>query len=909
MLELILLSWRYIIRPALHRYRTKLVSGCLLFVCFMYIGQSNAWFRLPFQTLDIYEAFSDKTPLLLEFSAYQNMWNGVDTQMQQDLHRIAALQQLDQDLAQFDTCFGGVQQTNYLQNKRVVAGLFLLSKDKLGWLMVLDAQDQTSKKAALSQFGLANNYYTTQYRGLEVHHVEFKQGEKWTIAWYGQLILAATNAFVVESAIKQLDDIEGNLALNKTFLDCQIPTRQKSLFTFYINYQTVASLATIINDSKKTALGDLAALGTWSSYELREIEKGWMINGRMQPLKENRFLNAMLGQRARQKTDLGQYIPSNFAFMMYWSWDNFQSFNQQLGGLQGSDFDQYIRPWMGQDMALVIKDPVDDQHAFAKDMLLLVHCEDTVEARIQLERLGLEKGLLGRFSYQNHEILQLASLHTFRPLLGATLNPLQNPYCTFIDHYIVFSNAKTTLEGWIKNYNTQQLAIYQQEFKPFFKQMSNASNMYALVNSPNAYKLLDHFYRPSMKANSLQLFEGLKKIYPIGIQWHALGNDFAISLSANHHKRASENNQNTALITWESDLLAPAIIAPQVLRVRQSTACILVQDSLKRLYFFDKNGDNLWPSDRVLNEAINSKVYEIDFYDNGDIQYAFSTAYHIYVIDAKGQEIKKIPLISRAVNGLLVKNSGKGPLFYIACNNGMVYGYNQFGKPLSGWRPLEANGRIPYTLKHMSFNQKKYFMGLNQGGQLQAFDPKGALIFSAAQPIERVNNWGLDPTIGRVAVGTDLGTVKIFNSKGQHFSFKPIETMRPPIDFLYTDLVGDRRKDYIRISDSLMYIHYYQKDAKGSDKIQKKGPLSIPFSKNKSVFEVAVDGNGNKMIGLLDLDNHSVALIDKNGQMQPGFPLPGTTKFTLSDLFEEHAATLVVANHQKVYACKLKVSF
>ncbi len=63
------------------------------------------------------------------------------------------------------------------------------------------------------------------------------------------------------------------------------------------------------------------------------------------------------------------------------------------------------------------------------------------------------------------------------------------------------------------------------------------------------------------------------------------------------------------------------------------------------------------------------------------------------------------------------------------------------------------------------------------------------------------------------------------------------------------------------------------------------------------------------MIGLLDLDNHSVALIDKNGQMQPGFPLPGTTKFTLSDLFEEHAATLVVANHQKVYACKLKVSF
>ena len=63
------------------------------------------------------------------------------------------------------------------------------------------------------------------------------------------------------------------------------------------------------------------------------------------------------------------------------------------------------------------------------------------------------------------------------------------------------------------------------------------------------------------------------------------------------------------------------------------------------------------------------------------------------------------------------------------------------------------------------------------------------------------------------------------------------------------------------------------------------------------------------MIGVLDHADNRVALIDQKGRMQAGFPLPGSTTFSLTDLFEENGTTLVVANNRKVYACKLKFLF
>ena len=95
MLEIVSLCWRYLCRPALLRYRRRGIIAFVSLIGFMYVGQSNAWFRLPFQQINIFEAFSNKTPLIIECTSYKSVLTTIDSSLQQDLYKMAALHQLE----------------------------------------------------------------------------------------------------------------------------------------------------------------------------------------------------------------------------------------------------------------------------------------------------------------------------------------------------------------------------------------------------------------------------------------------------------------------------------------------------------------------------------------------------------------------------------------------------------------------------------------------------------------------------------------------------------------------------------------------------------------------------------------------------------------------------------------------
>ena len=87
----------------------------------------------------------------------------------------------------------------------------------------------------------------------------------------------------------------------------------------------------------------------------------------------------------------------------------------------------------------------------------------------------------------------------------------------------------------------------------------------------------------------------------------------------------------------------PIIIGPFIVKnhINQNEE-IIVQDINNILYLIDHSGKIAWS--KQIDEKILNKVFQVDSYKNGRLQYVLSTESQLYMLDRKGRDVGKFPL-------------------------------------------------------------------------------------------------------------------------------------------------------------------------------------------------------------------------------------------------------------------------
>lgn len=905
--------WAYLLRPMLYRHRQQIVGIFMGIGLILWVGTSYHLFRMPFVKVKGMEAMSENvTALILETSQYQQTLEALEkAAYYQDLKSISILRKWERGLKFIDSLFQATNSyTSLLSEAHIVSGAQVTSNETADWLYALDSYESDFDIQQFLEELMPTNTSKTLYRGYTIYNLNFEDGQAVSIAVFRGLILISPITILVESGIEQLDNIKSSIAESSSFIQVKQEIKNtEGRLVLYLNLRTLPSLTSVITTSNPRAIVGLMSMGEWMGLDTRFLENGFMLSGHLHPSKEHRFLQALTKQAAPQNSRIAEYLPQNMGAMLYLGWNDFESFYEAYHEETDKDFEQYFLPWIGQEVTLFIEDPTDDENAFVKDKLVFIQSTDTALTWKLLHQYAHQFGELDEQAYQNFVITQIAANSPLKALFGEDLDPLQNPYYTIIDNYIVFANARTTLEGWIKSFNTRQMILDLPEYHAFFEQAKNKSNIYALLNTPNSAKFLQHLVRPQLHDYLNASFQKFRNIYPVGIQFYGFEEHFLVNFSTAYNV-VKEQEEIKASSAWQADLAAASAIAPKAVRSHDGNYYILAQDVNNRLYFFNKNGENLWGKDKVLTRSINSDIFEIDFYSNKQTQYAFSTDSAIYVMDKAGSYLKIIPLISRASNGVLAVDYGKGPRFFIACRNGAFYAYEQNGKPLSGWQPLERIGRVNLPMEFMNYQDKRYFIMTTKAGNCRAFKRNGEPYFKGGNLLPNMTGWGVDASLGRIAAGNSNGKIRILNTSGKGFGLSPAKGLNKEVQFVYADVIGDERKDYIRIGSDKMAIHYYIKEAdkKGrlKDVLKEAGVYELGAKASRKVFAVDVIGSSKQYIGLWEPENGSISLLNAKGEVQNGFPLAGTSEFQIVDLFGERGNTLVVANNNRVYTYKLK---
>ncbi|MDO8367465.1 MAG: DUF3352 domain-containing protein, partial [Saprospiraceae bacterium] len=641
----------------------------------------------------------------------------------------------------------------FAQDKALVA-YTLHPADSLHAFFILELEAEFDLEKSLKTNELTSKFFTHQFHGNDIFTVYLSKTEHLELAVSGRLLLFSRRATLVEDALAQLENAHNWWADRPYLSDLPDATLRVQLRPSALAEQWRNQM-----NPRWRGLPDMLARNvewfglSWDGNEIKTLAetKGFLGNlGSWSETPNNAIFNL---------------LPHNTAFLARTGLSNIPEFFRQIGDGRAGDFEQYVLPWVGAEAAFVITEPLSP--ALSGDRLLLLAVGDSAKAVNSLRAFGKERGTMPIASgpYQMFEVLAFQSSSLLKPLLGDD-EAFRNPVCALLHGYAIFAPDRSSLEIFLDKYlvnhtlatNTDLLQLQQklpQKGPASF--LLNAAYLPGLLHNISAGKTATSLSKTGFFA--AELYSGSGRSMEIKLASQAL----------------SQPILETDIL-WKSVIAAPLITQPFLVEQPEGKTFALIQDLKNNLHCLNaQNGENFWS--RPLPDPILSDIRGIDFYGNGTKYYTFSTAEQIYTLDEKGRDVQGFPfqLPARATNAVTVVDFDKTQRFnyFVACENGRIYGFGHMGRPLEGWNAFAVQGFVRQPILHFQHKGKDYLAVLTETGLLSVFGRDGALRFPPVQ-LEGIpeGSEGIVNYFSSLAVDLGSTTPRIYtsNTEGQVFA-------------------------------------------------------------------------------------------------------------------------------------------
>lgn len=167
---------------------------------------------------------------------------------------------------------------------------------------------------------------------------------------------------------------------------------------------------------------------------------------------------------------------------------------------------------------------------------------------------------------------------------------------------------------------------------------------------------------------------------------------------------------------------------------------VLIQDSLNDLSLVSSDGKPLWKIS--IGEQIISDVTQVDFFNNGKLQYFFSTQRAIHIVDRLGNYVDPFPI---HLSGLEIEHisvidydNTKKYRILISDKAGKLWMYDKAGIALEGWKPRDVGGSLAMPPRHHRIKGKDYILAVRKDGNVFLMNRRGEDINKFPLNIESV---------------------------------------------------------------------------------------------------------------------------------------------------------------------------
>ena len=302
---------------------------------------------------------------------------------------------------------------------------------------------------------------------------------------------------------------------------------------------------------------------------------------------------------------------------------------------------------------------------------------------------------------------------------------------------------------------------------------------------------------------------------------------------------------------------------------------ILVQDSLNDLSLLSMEGKELWKI--PIGDPITSEIHQVDFYNNGKLQYIFATHDALHIIDRLGNYVAPYPLQleGKGITNLSVVDydRSKRYRFLLSENNGAIWMYDKSGNNLDGWNPREAGGELMTPPQHHRIRGKDYIVAIRKDGVVILYNRRGELI-----PGFPLDLQGTPMGDYFVEMGSDIASTffVIITRDGYRVRFNPQGKIQNRETLLRAYVGSQFELIAERSGKSYLVMQHDRRQLTISDASGKKILTNDYGNIRQGAIKYYQYGGGKSFIALTDAVQELSYVFDGNGSMLTNPPLEST---------------------------------
>jgi len=461
-----------------------------------------------------------------------------------------------------------------------------------------------------------------------------------------------------------------------------------------------------------------------------------------------------------------------------------------------------------------------------------------------------------------------------------------NQWCVVADNYLVFSCSPVNLQRYL-HYTALHASLQTETgYRKLSNLFSTRSNLMFYCNPAMSAGLFENTLNGDRYKEIQKATDVLSQMQAIGYQLNSASGKLYNNFFLNENVLKEDKNIPAVApavtgtqTSWESLLDTAISFKPQLVRNHSTGETdIFVQDMANNVYLLNNTGRILWKV--KLPEPIISPIYQVDIYRNGKLQILFNTRKYIYIIDRLGKFIDKFPIALKtpAVGSVALfdYDSNRQYRMMIACEDRKVYVFDNNGKPVDGWSFQQSEHQLQTDIYHFRTGNKDYIVFADKY-RVYILDRQGRTRVSPEYnlPVGRQTMIALDQQRSRLALTDTAGTVHFISLPDGKMSQKIIKRYPSSHFFVFQDVDGDRQCDFIFAAGNR--LEAFRQDGKQIFSIETEEPITTrPY-----IYEFTTN---DLRIGIVQPQNNHIWLYDSKGKASKGFPLKGSTPFSIGRL-------------------------
>jgi hypothetical protein len=319
-------------------------------------------------------------------------------------------------------------------------------------------------------------------------------------------------------------------------------------------------------------------------------------------------------------------------------------------------------------------------------------------------------------------------IYSFVPKLFSPLvTGISHTYYTNIGNVIVISDQLEELKLYLSDIEAEDTWGKSVSRNRFLETTLLESNLSIYINTTRAWNMLSRDMHPRWQSFLKDHRALLQGIQMTSIQFSHLNNSYytnaLITYKDVDEKSTAVQNSQRTITQFERPLINMYAVRSHVNRSNE----VLVQDSANDLSLVSSDGKVLWKLS--IGGPIISDVTQVDFFNNGKLQYFFSTKDAIHIVDRLGNYVTPYPLHFENVDIQYVRvidyDNSKKYRFLVADIEGKVRMFDKDGQPLLGWEPNDAGGALAMPPQHYRILGKDYIIAVRKDGVINLWNRRG----------------------------------------------------------------------------------------------------------------------------------------------------------------------------------------